>query len=412
MKANWVRVAAALVAGMGIGLLAGKSGRENGNPDIVGRLDRPTMGGGQPSRGSRTRLGGPEDAGLRKLHASVSAAEEARLLGARSRPEDCADALEVYAEWARQDPHAAIMQAINLGEAGGHLRHRVMQVWARQDPAAAAEFFAGNRGGFAQLGRQEGMLGRLGSAAAVARVIVEEWGGRDPDAALCWARTLPDGDAALEIAVGAMAGQSPQRALDEMAGVEPEDQGRCLNEIARHWASKDFSGLREWIGQLPAGQQNAALGSALAGLAETDPARAVEELSGQLPAQVQQRLAGSLARAWSQLDPDAAAEWLKRPGNEAMRAMASGPVVEALARKDAGAAWQLVQAMGSGAAHDQSLSSYIRSQPQENPEKLLDLCASIQDEAARGQTIAAIIAQWSATDPRAAEAFRNERFSK
>jgi hypothetical protein len=323
-------------------------------------------------------------------------------LGITPDPENSADALELYTEWAQNDPYSAIAEAISLGEAGGHIRHRVMQVWARQDPIAAAQYFSANRSAFIQTGPQGGTLGNLGTPAAAARTIAAEWAATDPDAALAWAKTLPPEDHALRSAIGSIAERSPTAAADALTRLPAEAQAPCANEIAKSWAKQNYADAKAWIDRLPAGNQEAARLHALQGLIESNPKAAAQELTAQTSPGLQHNLATSLARTWAQQDPRAAAEWLRTPASQSIQSLAAGPIVEALARKDAQAAWQLVQGMAGSDAYDPSLAAYIRTQSQESPDRLLELTNGIRDEATRGQTIALIMSRQPANAPQSA----------
>ena len=410
MRANWILVGLALGAGVGIGLLA--------RPARQGQ-EIPDTGTGQHSTSpirtkSSTRFASDASSPPpRERISSLSSIEgEARRLAITPDPQNSADALELYTEWAQNDPYSAIAQAIDLGEAGGHLRHRVMQVWSRQDPVSAAGFFSSNRSSFTELVPQSGALGRLGSPSAIAQAIAKEWTITDPAAAQSWAKTLPPGDDALQTVLGTLAGQSPTQAVAALSEIAPDRQAPYLNEIAKHWAAKDYTETRKWIDQLPLEHREEALSSAITGLLETDPSSAAKELLSHPSPGTQQRLAGTLARTWSQQDPYAMADWLRQPGNETIRSAAAGPAIEALGRRDPQAAWKLVQAMDGSDAYDPSLAAYIRTQSSDSPEKLLDLTHSIRNDAARGQSIALIMTRWSATDPQAAASFQERGFSR
>jgi len=410
MRANWILVGLALGVGVGIGLLA-RPARQGQELATAGAEQR-SMSPVRTKSSSRFASTASSPSSRDKVANRSSIEGEARRLSVTPDPQDSADALELYTAWAQNDPYSAITQAIDLGEAGGHLRHRVMQVWARQNPAAAAEFFSSHRSSFVQLVPQNGALDRLGAPSAVAQAIAKEWAAIDPKSAQAWAITLPSEDYALKTVISTLAGQSPSLAIGALSTIIPKDQTSYLNEIAKSWAVKDYSEARIWINQLPPEQRDQALISALAGLAESDPMRAAKELVSQVPSDEQQRLAGSLARTWSQHDPYAVADWLRQPGNETIRYAAAGPAIEALARRDSEAAWKLVQAMDGSDAYDPALAAYIKTQSAESPEKLLDLSNSIRDEASRGQAIALIMSRWSAIDPQAAASFQERGFSR
>lgn len=406
MKTNGFLVSIALAAGVGIGFLAG-GGNMGGSSAAATRdsqarsrpLSRPNPG--QETPASRARAS-----------PAATIEDTAGRLSLAPNPETLSDALDAYTEWARKDPHAAITRAIALGEAGGHLRHRVMQIWARQDPVSAAGFFSVQRSSFLQMGPQNGVLGHLGTPSAVARAIAREWSIMDPGAAEAWVRTLPPEDNALRTVIGTMAETSPALAIAAVSGIPPENQTAYLSEIAKNWAARDYSEACKWIDQLPPERREEVLASAIGGLMESDPQRAAGELLSQASPGMQERLAASLGRIWSQQNPHAAADWLRQPGNEAVRSAAVGPVIETLGRRDSRAAWNLVQALDGSDAYDPSLAAYIRARSDQSPESLLELAASIRDEASRGQTIALIISQWSARDPDAASTYRSHHYSK
>lgn len=142
------------------------------------------------------------------------------------------------------------------------LRLKLLLAWAEKEPGAAASF-----------AREEGI------PAEACGVVAGAWSKTDPDAALSWARGLPEEGHRQQALVGIgneVVFRDPQQAIElgREAGTGPVAEA-LLNQAAAVWAAKDPEAAAGWASEV------------------TD-------------SELRQKLIVGVATAWADLDPHAA----------------------------------------------------------------------------------------------------------
>jgi hypothetical protein len=257
----------------------------------------------------------------------------------------------VLTSWAKHAPAAAWQWARKQG--AGDVRHAqlVMEEMARNAPVVAARYateFAHQEPGEARAMAQVAIRGMMydgnfdAARQFVAAVplsssedqvtlissLAEQWARHDPEHAMAWARTLPDGPGrtqALASLGDAWAETDPARAA-AFADQLPAGQARqmALQQAVNHWNLTDPTAVNEWMSHATP---------------SPDFDQAVAALASQ-PGMMQQHVEQSLAWATSISDPslrlstmrDVVADWAIRDRPAAINYIQTAPRLSAETR--------------------------------------------------------------------------------
>ena len=200
-------------------------------------------------------------------------------------------------EWAAQRPEEAVAAYPNPEPA---LASVLADIWGTSRPADAARWIDALPAG---PGREE-------AAATLATV----WAASDVQAAAAWSSGLADPGAraaAVEHLATTWGAIDPDKAI-AWVETQPEPlRGPGFAGAYNSWAGTDPEGLRDWIGQLPAGPQTDVARRSLGEVrAASDPAAAMDLTLGMTPA-AQADAAGRWFRGWRRVDDAAAQDWLE-----------------------------------------------------------------------------------------------------
>ena len=111
----------------------------------------------------------------------------------------------------------------------------ILRSWASKDPAAAADYFASN---VLEAGGEQWQIDRTASSLA------SEWARQDSQAALAWAKDLPEPvrEEALESILEQIATEDPGRAVDVAMALPEESRGEALQSVAEQCTARDRTG--------------------------------------------------------------------------------------------------------------------------------------------------------------------------
>jgi hypothetical protein len=140
----------------------------------------------------------------------------------------------IAAEWARQDPAAALAWASSLGTEKGEAMTSVVSEVAKADPRRAAELAAS--------------MDPADRAGAYSR-IASQWGASDFSAAQSWVRTLPldQQAAAMSSAIEGLALKDPRAAATAIASMSGDAGDGAVRATVRNWAKEDPQGAHNWV---------------------------------------------------------------------------------------------------------------------------------------------------------------------
>jgi hypothetical protein len=143
---------------------------------------------------------------------------------------------QIAAEWAKQDPSAALEWAQGLeGRNASSALGSIFRQMAEDDPGKAAQMAAG-------LDDEQ----RAGAYRSIAR----EWGETDWAGAESWISGLPaeEQGAAMAQAIRGLAGDDPQFAAKQISKIsDPEARDDAIRSVAENWAQEDPAAAAEWL---------------------------------------------------------------------------------------------------------------------------------------------------------------------
>jgi hypothetical protein len=226
------------------------------------------------------------------------------------------------------------LKDLRSSEARACLSSMLIEIWSRRAPRAALS---------ALLALPEGR------SSSLLRIVEQNWGAAEPDAALAWVRELPAGeqrDGALAEVAGGLAEHDPAAAIRLLEDLPPGgfrdgaalriahacstahpeavtalmDQAKhvfqqqdLFEAVGRGWPSRSAADALAWAQSLTnANDRNRALSGVIAQMADTQPGEAMQVAISQPDAESRDQLVGSLAGRWAEGDLLAAADWLRQ----------------------------------------------------------------------------------------------------
>ncbi len=141
----------------------------------------------------------------------------------------------IAAEWARQDPTAALAWSSSLTQDKGQAMTAVVTEVAKTDPRKAADLAATMD--------PDDRAGAYGPIAS-------EWGASNFAEAQAWVKSLPadQQDEALASAIRGLSSKDPQAAATAIASMAPGDaRDDAVGPTVRNWAKEDPQAAQAWL---------------------------------------------------------------------------------------------------------------------------------------------------------------------
>jgi len=310
----------------------------------------------------------------------------------------------LFGRWAEVDPTAAMEFSNSMGFAGAFVRPTILQSWASVDPANAAKYYTENPGEFAMMGMMGGGgPGRMGGQGA-ASIIAGEWARQDPDGALAWANSLKQGKgAAISSVLSEVAKTDAKKATEMLAGLDPSERSDAYGAVAKQYGAQNFDEAESWIRTLPADQQDAARAEALLGLADTNIARAVSEVSAMQAGDSKNRLIPDLVSILAKTDPVAAAKLASSQESLSVQRESMRELMPTWTAQDPVAALSHITSQPAGPVYDSAMASYVMSYSKGDPAELIANAQTIGDEGDRNRALGITAMRWMQTDSEAAK---------
>lgn len=430
MKNSLVLLGVALLVGAAVGFLVGKQMKPATRSELDDRVvvrtkadDRPS---GLSSIGARVRpLTKGYDEILRlpgssnRIQAMIEfyagltieqLEEEARKLEDMPMNERMMASLLLFGRWGEVDARSAMSHANTMGFAAMFVRPTILQSWASVDPVNAARYYEKNPRDFAMMGMMGGG-GRAGRGPGMdsqggASIIAGEWAKQDPQAALAWANGLTgEKRQALSGVLGEVAKSDPAKAAKMLSGVNIADASSSYRVVAEAYGSSNFAEAQSWIQSLQADQQEAAMASAISGLAKSDPQAAAAQVAVMAAGDSKDRAVTSVVGSMARDNPQAAADFVMKNGSADAQEQSMRSLVPAWVAKDSAAAFNFVSSMPAGGARDRGLRSYVWSNNSAAPSELVQAAEMIGNEGDRNQTVGMMVGRWMVEDQAAARAY-------
>jgi hypothetical protein len=226
-----------------------------------------------------------------------------RLPSSEQREEERVRLIE---QWAATAPEAAIdyVRQNLKGERQTSTMTKVVTSWAKHAPVAAWQW--ARKQGPAQVRQAHTVMEEIGrNTPALAARLAIEFARQEPGEAGAMARTAIRGmtyEGNFDAARGFVA---------ELHLTSPDEQAAVHNYLAGQWARHDPEQAMAWAGTLPEGSlRDQAIAGAGESSVDVNPARAVALADQQAPGQPRQLALQQAISRWSLSDPSAANEWM------------------------------------------------------------------------------------------------------
>lgn len=426
MKTTILIPGIALAVGLGVGFGVGRGGgasADEGERDLdVRTRSTERVGGGadlaaEKERKQRElseiyRQPGQIDRvqGLLDYYSNLSAdqfALEAEKLDSLPFNERILASFLLFGKWAEVDPTAAMAFTDTMGFAGGFVRPTVLQGWASTDPVNAAKYYTDNPQQFAMMDMMGGR-GRGPGGQGAGAIIAGEWAKQDPDAALEWASALKAGSGnAMRSVVAEVAKTDPSKAAAMVATMPENERRDAYESIAVEWGAKNFTEAAAWANGLPAEQRDAALASAIAGLAQSSPQLAATELGKMTDANALRSAAPTVAKSLARQDVKGSMELINGLSDDGAKRDSMREVMPIWATSDSAAALAFVKSQTSAEVKDSAARSYVFSNATASFSEQAEVAALITDQRDLARTSGMVAMRWMQQDEAGAREYIN-----
>ena len=302
----------------------------------------------------------------------------------------------LFSRWAENDPKGSWERSQQMGFPEMFMaRAGAVSGWAASNPEALAREYSNDPNEF---GMGPGGRGKGDTAAMIAG----EWAKQNPDAALKWAQTLDEGEAADAIGgiFNELSQKDPQEALRMAATLDDNARGDAYESIAASWAISDYAAADRWISSLGEGQGKVRF-AAIESLANASPSQAARE-TAKLPAgEERDELVAEVSREWARQDAPSAFEWLTESGSEGAVEEGIGRVVGALAREDPERVLDYIDSQDAGEVRDNAVQGYVYGNRDASPADTIRLAETISGEEDRQRAVTSVAYEWAREDPQA-----------
>ena len=302
----------------------------------------------------------------------------------------------LFSRWAENDPKGSWERSQQMGFPEMFMaRAGAVSGWAASNPEALAQEYSNDPNEF---GMGPGGRGKGDTAAMIAG----EWAKQNPEAALKWAQTLDDGEAADAIGgiFNELSQKDPQEALRMAATLDDNARGDAYESIAASWAISDYAAADQWINSLGEGQSKARY-AAIESLANASPSQAARE-TAKLPASGERdELVAEVSREWARQDAPSAFEWLTESGSEGAVEEGIGRVAGALAQEDPERVLDYIDSQDAGEVRDNAVQGYVYGNRDAPPAETIRLAETISGEDDRQRAVTRVAYEWAREDPEA-----------
>lgn len=274
----------------------------------------------------------------------------------------------------------------------------ILRTWASSDPKAAADYLANN------------VLNSAGDEwqhRRTAGSVASEWARQDPDAALAWAKSLPEevrGDALGNI-IEQLTSEDPLKAAGVAMSFEGEERERSFRTIADQWSRNEPQEAVKWAESLNGEGRAGAMEEALENWVTKDTESTVAYLD-KMETSERDEIMSEVVEHWARIDAASAADaanWVAQQPQGEGKVDATGEAVGAWMRADAEAASTWLGEQPAGDAKDRGIAALLRDRSvREDPQVAVLWADSISDEKMRGEQVSRSTRSWLANDRAAA----------
>ena len=237
--------------------------------------------------------------------------------------------------------------------------------------------------------------------------IAKEWARQDPQAALDWARTLPEQQqaGAYSGVLGTIAATDPQKAAALALTLKTgEARSHILDEIAKSWARHSPEEALTWASSLEPGESKTATSFALKSWSETNPEKAAEYFDKN----PNSAHLGLIATQWAQRDPESAAHWIHSKPRSPQRDDALAKTLWNWTTQTPKAATAWIEALPQGSSRDQAIAGLTTAAVEFDPRSALEWSLKISASSFRDELSRHTFETWNRRDPEKARRWADE----
>ncbi|MEC9036551.1 MAG: hypothetical protein VX588_06995 [Verrucomicrobiota bacterium] len=270
----------------------------------------------------------------------------------------------------------------------------ILRTWASKDPKAAADHLAKT---MASEGTDDWSMRRTASSVAT------EWAKQDTNAALAWAKGLPDevkGDALSNI-IEQITTDDPLRAAEVAMSFEGEQQERSFRTIADQWSRNEPEQALKWAEGLTVEGRVGVMEEALENWVREDPESTVAYLD-KMDSSERDSIMKEVVEQWARIGEEAtvdAANWVASQDDGKGKVDATGEVVGQWMRSDPEAASEWLGAQPVGDARDRGVTALLRDRSvREDPSTAVAWADTISNDEMRSEYVERSARSWLASD--------------
>lgn len=269
----------------------------------------------------------------------------------------------------------------------GFVIGEIVAQWAVEDPQAA-------------LGYAVGLHDKRIQMMAISGAVTE-WAEKDPTAAERWVSTLTDPrirEEAFAALAGTIAASDPEKALAMVAKGNARNSGTY--SIFSQWAARDPRAAVERALLLPKSETRwQGVNAAVTRWAVSDPKAALAWVQGQPVSPEQARVLGLVLGHLGRSDPKTAVEYAlsMTPGNERRNAL--GNIVTSLADQDFQAAVAVLNRLPEGSERSGVIQNMSWRVAENDPQAAMSLAELLPTGDSQDQVLRNVASQWARKDP-------------
>ena len=292
---------------------------------------------------------------------------------------------QIAYEWARRDPHAAILWVSGSSDTAGDPKtvHLLCHALAETNPDLCGQF---------ALSLADG-TGRADAIGTAALALAQQ----DLSKAIALINQAPDEASrvsALLLIGGTWAEVDPEAALEAASSIATEHwRSTFLRDCLTRWARSNPKQAAAWALHLPQEDPHL-LSSVISEWTQHSPVQAATFVAAELREDSQLRAVSTVLEAWTGADPIAALSWVNMFPEGELRNQGYASLIATWARTDGNGVTHWLETLPSGVERDRAIGDYVRVMREREPRSAIAWAERIDDQDARLRSAENVAATW------------------
>ena len=268
----------------------------------------------------------------------------------------------------------------------------LLHAWGKVNPGRALEYAMEHTG-----------------TAFAKQAILASWAAEAPEAALEFARSNHEGDAANPFLLGVIRGVAPQdlgRATDLLQELPYGDErGKALRAMLPYVMETGVDGAINWTANLADDRlRSGALTFILSDVSKSEPEKAATLMAGLKDRETAKRVADDIGASLARRDLDRAISWSEALQPD-IRSEAVEGVISLYASQDAEAASRWLESLSEETNLDAAIRRFAWNTQSREPELAANWVHRMTDERRRNEMYYGVLSQWLRSNASAARAW-------